>query len=262
MKKMVEIHDLLKIANQAALLAGKAILDIYTSGNFLSTLKEDESPVTLADKKSHVIICDHLRQTNLPVLSEEGSLVIYDTRKGWDYFWLIDPLDGTKEFINKNGEFTINIALVHKNKPIAGVVFIPYKNVMYAGSTETGAYKTENGAVTCFKSLPERKRFDDLRGKEKLRIVASRSHLSPETKKFIEQFPGAGLKISGSSVKFMMLLENEADIYPRLEPTMEWDTAAAHAILNAANRGVYQTDLLSELSYNKPDLHNPFFIAF
>lgn len=259
---MTEIHHLLKTAEHAALEAGKAVMRVYSSGDFSSELKAGEFPVTIADKKSHAILTKLLQPTGFPVLSEEGSNIDFSTRESWEYFWLIDPLDGTKEFINKNGEFTINIALMLKSKPVAGVVYAPCIEALYGGSLETGVFKIESGKRLQFEPRLYRENFHDLQQKQQIRIVASRSHMSNETINFINQFPHFTLKSLGSSLKFMLLLENDADVYPRLEPTMEWDTAAAHAILNASNRGVYQTDLQSELIYNKPELRNPFFIAF
>lgn len=259
---MTNISHLLETGKQAALEAGEAIMEIYSSGDFSTSIKNDNSPLTKADKTAHKIISGHLGKTNLPILSEEGVNINYSERKLWEYFWLIDPLDGTKEFINKNCEFTVNIALIQQNTPTAGIIYAPCKKTLYWGSNETGVYKNEKGKLIQFSPLQERKQFDDLQQSEQLAVVGSRSHMSPETKAFIDRFKKVTLTSMGSSFKFMLLLENRADIYPRLGTTMEWDTAAAHAILNASNRGVYHTDLKSELIYNKPDLKNPFFIAF
>ena len=259
---MIDIRHLIEVSSHAALEAGKAIMEVYLSGDFSTSIKSDNSPLTKADKSAHKIITDYLSKTTLPILSEEGINIAYSERKSWEYFWLIDPLDGTKEFINKNGEFTVNIALIQRNTPIGGIIYAPCTDTLYCGSNETGVYKNEKGKLIQFSSLEERKQFDDLLQREHLTVVASRSHLSPETKSFIDRLKNVTLTSMGSSLKFMLLLENRADIYPRLGTTMEWDTAAAHAILNASNRGVYQADLQSELIYNKPDPKNPFFIAF
>lgn len=242
--------------------AGKSVMEVYNSGEFFTEMKQGKSPLTIADKNAHRIILEILKETGLPVLSEEGINVEFKQRQLWKYFWLIDPLDGTKEFINKNGEFTINIALIENNKAIAGVIYIPVSDILYSGAKETGVYKTQENKITRLTPLPEGRKWDDIIKKEHLNIVASRSHQSSETQAFIGQFKNVTLISRGSSLKFMLLLENLADIYPRLGPTMEWDTAAAHAILNAANRGVYQVNLKSELVYNKSDLKNPYFIAF
>lgn len=262
MNEMKHLRSLLGTAQLAAMEAGKAIMEFYNSGDLSADLKQDKSPLTRADKSSHRIIIEILSKTNLPVLSEEGAGIGYNERKSWEYFWLIDPLDGTKEFISKNGEFTVNIALVKQNTPVAGVIYVPCTNVIYYGSEETGVFKNERGELNEFLPLAERSKFSELLRKEKLIVVASRSHLSLETKDFITQFKKFNLVSLGSSLKFMLLLENRADIYPRLGTTMEWDTAAAHAILNASNRGVYQMDFKTELIYNKENLSNPFFIAF
>jgi 3'(2'), 5'-bisphosphate nucleotidase len=259
---MADLSHLMKIAKYAALEAGKVVMEVYESGEFATEIKPGETPLTRADRASHEVITKHLYKTNLPVLSEEGILIDFRERTTWEYFWLIDPLDGTKEFIHKNGEFTINIALVQQNRPVAGVIYAPCLDSLYMGSDETGVTKSKNGEQYKFAPLTVRRRFNDLLIKEHVSVVASRSHLSDETKDFINQFHHVTLTSMGSSLKFMLLLENQADIYPRLGQTMEWDTAAAHAILNASNRGVYNMDLKSELCYNKQELTNPFFIAF
>ena len=259
---MTDVQNLLEIAKDAALDAGKVVMEIYQSGEFETSIKAGAAPVTKADKRSHTIITRRLDKTHLPVLSEEGGDIDFEKRKRWEYFWLVDPLDGTKEFINRNGEFTINVALVRRNVPVGGVIYVPCIDTLYSGSKEKGASKNEKGNLVEFPVLAERTQFKDLLQREHITVIASRSHMNSETKNFIDQFQNVKLLSLGSSLKFMSLLENSADIYPRLGSTMEWDTAAAHAILNASNRGVYQANLKSELLYNKPDLTNPFFIAF
>jgi 3'(2'), 5'-bisphosphate nucleotidase len=256
------ISHLLETARQAILEAGKTVMDVYKSAEYTTEMKTGEMPVTTADKRSNTVITKYLETTKLPVLSEEGMQLDFRERNNWAYFWLIDPLDGTKEFINKNGEFTINIALVLKNKPVAGMIYAPSRDTLYTGSEDGGLLKYENGSKIELTPLTERLRFSDLLNKDTITVVASRSHLSVETMAFIKQFSHITLTTMGSSLKFMLLLENRADVYPRLGRTMEWDTAAAHAILNVSNRGIYQMDLQSELSYNEPDLANPFFVAF
>ena len=258
----MDVKRLMQIARQAAIDAGISIIEVYDSGTFKTEIKDNRSPVTKADKEAHKIISDSLEKTHLSILSEEGINVGFEERRLWEYFWLIDPLDGTKEFMNRNGEFTINIALIKRNVPIGGVIYRPCTNTLYAGSKETGIYKIENQKRIEILPLKKRKTFNDFLSKDQVRIVASRSHPSPETKSFTAQFKETALITMGSALKFMLLLENQADIYPRYGTTMEWDTAAAHAILNASNRGVYHMDLRSELIYNKPDLRNPIFIAF
>lgn len=262
MAKIINIPDLLEVAESAAREAGKVVMEEYQSADFSTAMKSDQFPVTMADRRAHAIITERLGETNLPVLSEEGVLIEFEERKNWDYFWLIDPLDGTREFLDKNGEFTVNIALVKQSLPVGGVIYVPCANTLYKGSRQTGISKNEKGKLVEFLPLAERTRFPDLVQREKVRIVASRSHMTVMTSSFIKQFPKFQQVSLGSSLKFMMLLENRADIYPRFGSTMEWDTAAAHAILNASNRGVYLEDLKAELIYNKPDLTNPYFIAF
>ncbi|SHN25097.1 3'(2'),5'-bisphosphate nucleotidase CysQ [Chitinophaga sp. CF418] len=256
------MKELLELAENAAIEAGKAVMDVYDSAGFHVEMKQGEMPVTTADRLSHDIITRCLKTTELPVLSEEGRDIAYQERKDWDYFWLIDPLDGTKEFIRKNGEFTINIALMLKNKPVAGAIYAPSRDLLYLGSEDTGVYKYEQGERVEFALSTQRRSMNDLLDMREITAIVSRSHLSPETNKFLGQFSNVTDTTMGSSLKFMLLLEGKADIYPRLGPTMEWDTAAAHAILNASGRGVYQMDLQSELDYNKRELTNPFFVAF
>jgi 3'(2'), 5'-bisphosphate nucleotidase len=259
---MIDIVHLLEIAKKAALQAGEAILEIYTSGDFGVEMKSDQSPLTLADKAAHRIIVSHLEHTGLPILSEEGSNIPYEERKSWNYFWLIDPLDGTKEFIKRTGEFTVNIALVRSGVPVAGVIYAPYINILYYGSKETGVYKIQKDNQVQLSFISKKRTIEELHGKEDITIVASKSHMNEETKAFINQFQNASFSSMGSSLKLMLLAEGAADIYPRIAPTMEWDTAAGHAILKSLNMGVYQTDLQTELLYNKEDLLNPSFIAF
>ena len=258
----MEISLLLQQAKKAALQAGEAILDVYRSGNFSVDMKKDQSPLTIADKNAHAIIATQLEESGLPILSEEGSDIPYQERKAWDWFWLVDPLDGTKEFIKKNGEFTVNIALMHANIPVAGVIYAPYLEVLYFGSKETGVFKVGKNEQVQLPFFPDKQSIEELKQKEDLTIVASKSHLNEETVAFINQFHNANFTSLGSSLKLMLLAEGVAHIYPRLAPTMEWDTAAGHALLRSLNRGVYQMDLQSELLYNKENLLNPSFIAF
>ena len=259
---MIKISHLLETARYAAIEAGKVIMEVYHRPEFSTKLKKDNTPSTQADRRAHTIITGFLKKTNLPVLSEEGMNIDYVERKSWDYFWLIDPLDGTREFLNKNGEFTVDIALMHENIPLAGIIYVPCTDTMYYGSKQTGIYKHKEGNRSQILPLKERVEYDQLVRKEQLVVVISRSHSSISTNSFTGQLKNVTLRYIGSSLKFMILLENLADIYPRFGSTMEWDTAAAHALLNASNRGVYNTDLKSELTYNKPDLINPAFIAF
>ncbi len=258
---MTQTQQLLELAKKAAVAAGAAILEVYTSGDFGVEMKTDHSPLTLADKAAHSIIAYHLEATGLPILSEEGAHIPYGERKDWEYFWLIDPLDGTKEFIKRTGEFTVNIALMHHNIPVAGVIYAPHIKVLYYGSKEGGVYKIKDENEVQLSSLPEKRTIEALRQKEPVTVVASKSHMNDETGVFINQFRKANLSSMGSSLKLMLLAEGVADIYPRLAPTMEWDPAAGDAILRSLNMCVYQEDLETELLYNKENLLNPSFIA-
>ncbi len=258
---MKDISELITIAKNAALEAGEAILKIYASEDFGVEMKSDQSPLTLADKAAHNIITAHLQKTGLPILSEEGSNIPYHDRKAWEHFWLVDPLDGTKEFVKKTGEFAVNIALMHYSSPIAGVIYAPSIDVLYYGSKETGVYKIEKGNHLQLSLVLKKNTVEDLKKKESITIVASKSHMNDETKTFIDQFIDPKLSCMGSSLKLMLLAEGVADIYPRLAPTMEWDTAAGDALLRSLNLGVYQTDLKTKLIYNKENLLNPSFIA-
>ncbi|HRJ30873.1 MAG TPA: 3'(2'),5'-bisphosphate nucleotidase CysQ [Cyclobacteriaceae bacterium] len=240
----------------ASELACKEILKVYHSNDFQAESKDDKSPLTLADKRAHTAIVSVLKETGLPILSEEGKKITYEERKQWDYFWMVDPLDGTKEFLKRNGEFTVNIALIHKQKPILGVVAVPVSgDVFYAA--EGKAFLKRNGQTI---TLPKRSPVS--LSQNGLRIVASRSHMSPETLDFINSLKEPSLVSKGSSLKFMLLAEGLADVYPRFAPTMEWDTAAAHAIVNAVGVSVKQKDTDKELMYNKEDLLNPHFNCY
>ncbi len=247
-------HTLSAIAREA----GEAILSIYHHPNFAETVewKADNSPLTLADKAANEVICKALEAhyPDIPILSEEGKMVSYEVRKKWQRFWLIDPLDGTKEFIKKNGEFTVNIALIENGEPTVGVVFVPVKDQLFFAEKGKGAFKTDEKGITsrlqgCTENLETRP----------IHIVSSRSHLSPETAAFIAQFPQAKCVSMGSSLKFMLIAEGSADIYPRFAPTMEWDIAASHIIVTES--GAILTDYpdKKQLLYNKENLLNPHF---
>lgn len=249
----MDIQKLTELAKNASKSAGQAILKIYHSADFGVEMKSDDSPLTLADKAAHEVIMDYLKETAYPVLSEEGKDIPYAERKNWDYFWLVDPLDGTKEFIKKNGEFTVNIALIQRNTPVMGVVYAPVLDVMYWGNEQDGAWKQKGQQDPFALKAPEDKTVRS--------IVASRSHLSVETQEVIDRYPGAEVISMGSSLKFMLLAEGKAQLYPRFAPTMEWDTAAAHGVLRALGYTVKRTDEDSPLVYNKENLLNPWFIC-
>lgn len=252
----IELEQLLPIALKAAEEASKEILDVYNSGDFQAELKDDNSPLTIADKRAHAKITSILQETSLPILSEEGSIIPYSIRKNWEYFWMVDPLDGTKEFVKRNGEFTVNIALIHRQIPVLGVVAIPVLGEIYYGASTMGAFLQMNHQEIRL----VRRQSADLKTPG-IRVVASRSHMSDETKRYIDQLVSPTLLSSGSSIKFMLLVNGRADVYPRFVPTMEWDTAASHAIVNCVGLKILQTDESREISYNKENLLNPSFIC-
>jgi len=260
---IVDVEDLLRTAWRA----GGKVMEIY-GDEFGVDYKADDSPLTEADRASHAVIVEGLEKYGLPLLSEEGKTIDYDERKGWKSFWMIDPLDGTKEFVKRNGEFTINIALIHEGEPLFGVVYAPAISLLY-WTEEESAYKAvlepERFELSAVEKLPlQRKRSDELT------IVASRSHLNEATREFIEHLGGdrrKRLTSIGSSLKLCLVAEGSADLYPRLAPTMEWDTAAADAVARKAGARVCRytsPDSLTHcepLRYNKADLHNPFFVV-
>lgn len=243
--------QLLEVAKRAALSANERILEIYESGDFSVEAKADNSPLTLADKASHLAIVEELEQTDLPILSEEGRNISYAERRAWEYFWMIDPLDGTKEFIKKNGEFTVNIALIHQGRPVMGIVTVPVQKTLYHAIKGHGSFKDDQPIGVSNRNEAE----------SGLRIVASRSHLSWETQQFIDQFDHPQIVSKGSSLKLLMIAEGEADLYPRYAPTMEWDTAAAQIIVEEAGGRVLQKDSVLPVQYNKVDLLNPWFLV-
>ena len=266
-------NELLSCAVRAALLAGKDILNIYNdpAADFAIERKADNSPLTIADKRAHARIMSELEATSIPVLSEEGKHTDYAVRKTWKTLWIVDPLDGTKELIKRNGEFTVNIALVNNGTPVMGVIYVPVSRTLYFAEDNTGAYKLTDvdyrSAGLSIDDLTERAdRLPlDQADTKGFVVVASRSHLSPETSDYIrrlEQTYGDVHIIScGSSLKICSVAEGAADIYPRFAPTMEWDTAAGHAIARAAGKNIYQADEKTPLRYNKEDLLNPWFIV-
>ena len=258
---------LLRIAIKAAIEAGNEIIKIYAS-DFAHELKADNSPLTIADKNSNKVINTYLRQTAIPIISEENNQIPYDERKHWKECWVVDPLDGTKEFIKKNGEFTVNIALVKEQQPVLGVVYVPAQKVLYYAIVDSQkAYKiqlqdTNTSVDTILQDANVIKRIQH--NSSKLKIVASRSHLNEATEKFINSLQTDKEIIivsKGSSLKFCLVAEGEADIYPRFAPTMEWDSAAPHAICNAVGVKVVSLETEKELVYNKEDLLNPWFIC-
>lgn len=262
-------RGLLQIAITASLKAGDRIMGIYENEDFNVDFKSDDSPLTKADIASHNIIMEALKSTDIPVLSEEGKEIPYEERKNWKQLWIVDPIDGTKEFIKRNGEFTVNIALVEEQKTVLGVIFVPAKGELYFSSSEIGAYKTASIPLSNLLSLEAL-----LKNSEKLpksnsnsayTVVASRSHLSPETEDFINALKkehGEVKTISkGSSLKLCMVAEGTANCYPRFAPTMEWDTAAGNAICNHAGFTVIDWKTKKPMLYNRKELLNNWFLV-
>jgi 3'(2'), 5'-bisphosphate nucleotidase len=235
--------------------AGAAIMEIY-AGDHDVEFKDDKSPLTAADKASHNVIMSGLRQhfPEIPILSEEGKDIPYAERKDWQRFWLVDPLDGTKEFIKSNGEFTVNIALVEAGRVVAGVVYVPAQDRMFFGRVGDGAWRVDDGN----EAMAIKVRKADHEGG--LTVVMSRSHPSPELADYLKDIKVSEALPVGSSLKFCVVAEGRADLYPRLGPTMEWDTAAGQAVVEAAGGTVRQVNG-SMLHYNKENLLNPFFIV-
>lgn len=246
----------LQIALEAAVKAGENIMEVYNSTESINYEKKaDDSPLTIADKKSHNTIIDFLKDTEIDIISEESKSIEYQERKNWEEYWLIDPLDGTKEFIKKNGEFTVNIALIKNNKPHLGVVYCPVKKILYWNDNDKKVFKREKEET---REIKKRKPINE--NEEGLRVVVSRSHMSEETSEYVNKLTRPELISCGSSLKFLYIADNKADIYPRFGPTMEWDTGAAHSILNALEINVINLESGRELSYNKENLLNPYFI--
>lgn len=254
---MINQSDI-KIIVKTAKEAGSEIMKIYNK-KFTVLIKDDNTPLTLADKVSNEKIISFLKKKfpDIPYVSEELKNVSYIIRKKWNYFWLIDPLDGTKEFLKKNGEFTVNIALIHKSVPVFGVVHAPAFDKTFWNIPGKGAFsQIGEGSITSI-SVKEFKLTD-----ENLQIIYSRSHSDTSEEKYFLQFKNPKALSMGSSLKFMLLAEGKAHVYPRFNPTMEWDTAAAHAVLKEAGGKVVTIDTNEELSYNKENLLNPSFIAY
>lgn len=243
--------------------AGEAILEVYNaSGDIEVDTKSDDSPVTAADLAAHKILAPALASLleGVPVLSEEGQMPGYDVRGQWDRYWIIDPLDGTKEFIRRNGEFTVNVALIENGEPVMGVVHVPVLDITYAGAKSQGAFKRDAQGEKEIKVRAMQPRLDS---REPIEIVASRSHGAGAVDALLERIEGSlgttGLKNMGSSLKLCLVAEGAADLYPRLAPTCEWDTAAAQAVVEAAG-GIVVDEQFNLLRYNqKEELLNPFF---
>jgi len=259
----------LRLAILSAIKAGEEILKVYEEEDTEVEFKSDNSPLTKADKNAHLAIVEGLKKSGLPVLSEEGKTIPYHDRSAWELFWLIDPLDGTKEFIKKNGEFTVNIALIALDTPVLGVVYVPVTGVLYFASEKTGSYKIQIARdfnEADFGSITDK--AESLTNSEYptiYTIVASRSHSTKETEAFVsqkeEELGSVDLISAGSSLKLCLVAERKAHIYPRLAPTMEWDTAAGHAVAHYSDCKVYDYKTGSELKYNKENMLNPWFVV-
>lgn len=272
-------QEYLLTALAAAKEAGKAILEVYDK-KIEVEYKADESPLTLADKRSHEIIVKHLEAHagTLPILSEEGKDIPYEERKQWEHFWLVDPLDGTKEFIKRNGEFTVNIAMICKDKPVLGVIYVPVQDVYYFGAEGIGAYRLNNSEALALldETLPEDAiSLTDQIISQSARlpiitltdrpftVVGSRSHSTDAAEQFVEKlrqrYEPVEFITAGSSLKFCLLAEGKADVYIRFSPTMEWDTAAGQAIVELSRGKVMNAENNRPLTYNKESLLNPWF---
>ncbi|MFC7357416.1 3'(2'),5'-bisphosphate nucleotidase CysQ [Jejudonia soesokkakensis] len=258
----------LHTAIQAAIEAGKAILKIYTT-DFEIEYKGDDSPLTIADKSANEVINRFLKKTNIPIISEENKQTDYSERRRWDLCWIVDPLDGTKEFIKRNGEFTVNIALVSCGNPILGVIYVPVSKTLYFTAEDAKrAYKyvllseEETSIDTILTNAKEI--VPDTEKSSVVKVVGSRSHLNEDTKNFIakiEAEKNVEIVSKGSSLKFCLVAEGAAHLYPRYAPTMEWDTAAGQAICQAAGVAVINNETNKPLEYNKENLLNPYFLV-
>ena len=261
------IEQLLQTAIIAAIHAGNRIMEIYDTEDFGINLKADNSPLTKADVASHDIITEYLSNTEIPILSEEGRTIPYSERATWSRLWIVDPIDGTKEFIKRNGEFTVNIALIDNQHPIAGVVLVPASGELYFSSQEIGSFKTTNlhTDLSLAERLKDAKKLPIKSGERPITVVSSRSHPSKETSDFIETLEKRHKEVAiiskGSSLKLCMVAEGIADYYPRFAPTMEWDTAAGQAICNHAGCTVTDWETKNSLQYNRKELLNSWFLV-
>jgi 3'(2'), 5'-bisphosphate nucleotidase len=258
----------------ASVAAGKEIMEVYNT-QFDVEYKDDNSPVTLADKKASDKIIDELKQFNIPVLSEEGVHDSFEIRKTWNKLWIVDPLDGTKEFVKRNGEFTVNIALVEDNAPTLGVIFSPVFKDIYFAAKDLGAFKIDRKQFSSLVDSIQEHTLDKLlniaqklpivSNRKNYVVVASRSHMSTETFQHIEALKllhkHVEIVTTGSSIKMCWVAEGIADEYPRYGPTMEWDTAAGQAILQEANAGLIDMETSLPMEYNRKNLLNNWFIA-
>ncbi|MEM8524877.1 MAG: 3'(2'),5'-bisphosphate nucleotidase CysQ [Bacteroidota bacterium] len=254
----MNLVQLAKEVGRIAKEAGAVILDIYDTADFGVEQKADDSPLTIADREANKVICDGLEalEVRYPIISEENKAIPYEERKDFEYAWLVDPLDGTKEFIKRNGEFTVNIALICKNQIVLGVVYTPVSDDLYWAVKGEGAYLVKDDGTT--KLSANSFAMTD----EGLGVVCSRSHLNEATQAFVDGLTNPARVPKGSSLKFLILAQGGAHLYPRLAPTMEWDTGAAQIVLEEAGGKVIAQDTNAPLQYNKENLLNPHFIAY
>lgn len=261
------MKQLLRTAILAALEAGKVILEIYRSGEFDIEIKGNKSPLTKADKASHKVIMTHLSKTQIPILSEEGRTISYEERKKWKKLWIVDPIDGTKEFIKRNGEFTVNIALIKNQKTVIGVIFVPAHGVLYFSTKEMSSFKVKVNLdnFDIEKLISNANKLPFQRNDKTFTIVASKSHMSPETQAYEQQMRDIHGEVNlisiGSSLKLCMVAEGIADCYPRFAPTMEWDTAAGQAICEHAGFQVIDWKTKKNMLYNRRELLNNWFLV-
>ncbi len=264
------IEDLLQLSVKASLLAGEAILEVYESEDIGLETKADNSPLTMADRSAHQKITAVLSGTSIPILSEEGAQFDYETRRHWDPLWIIDPLDGTKEFVKRNGEFTVNIALVHGSRPVLGIVFIPVIGRIYMATSGLGSFcldgpNYQDSPVSELLEKSQRLPIQARGDQDVLTVVGSRSHPSPELDSFVRKmrnrYSQVDLISAGSSLKICRVAEGSADVYPRFGPTMEWDTAAGQAIAENAGKSVMVWETGQPMTYNRKDLRNPWFVV-
>ncbi|MBO2544785.1 3'(2'),5'-bisphosphate nucleotidase CysQ [Salegentibacter sp. BDJ18] len=260
------MKEVYKIAINAAIESGHKIMEIYKTEDFQVESKSDESPLTIADKSANNIINKFLRPTGIPIISEENKQLEFSERKDWNKCWIVDPLDGTKEFIKRNGEFTVNISLIENQKPVFGVIYVPAKNELYFG--DVLSQESFKGVINIGEFLFQKSNFNPITPAlvgDKIKVVGSRSHMNQDTLDYIENLENEYNKeveivSKGSSLKFCLLAEGKADVYPRFAPTMEWDTAAGHAICKAVGLNVIDKETSEELKYNRENLLNNYFL--
>ena len=263
------MNNTLKLAVQAAIHGGSEIMKVYRGSDFAVEYKEDDSPLTIADKKCNAIINDYLRDTGIPIISEENRQLPFEERKDWETCWIVDPLDGTKEFVKRNGEFTVNIALVSSGRPLLGVIYVPDSRELYLADVAegfAGKLQLQDHHINWESVDWAAARIEPAeRNLEKVRVVGSRSHMNEATEKFVaslsDKYQEVEIVSKGSSLKFCLVAEGKADLYPRYAPTMEWDTAAGQAICEAVGLQVISQETDAPLLYNKENLLNPWFLV-